>query len=302
MSDNEDDYSVTIGDGGSDGESENYKKPSIIKNKKVNARPTISDYDDDDDDDENEDIHGGGNDDDDEDDETKLDENQEDDDEYDAGNENVVDDEDDDEDLYEDDEDDEDDDDDDDDDDNDDDHDDDEMGNKTKSGGAKTTKNKGKQVKSDKKQTTIQLDTQINDYDDDDDDDYQDDNYLQKFDKEITKDYIMDFHPECLNHNYDEIKSLSKVTRDEFNIIIDPLHKTVPFLTKYEKARILGQRAKQIECGAKPLVKVPENIIDSYLIAELELEQKAIPFIIRRPIPSGGSEYWNLKDLEVISF
>jgi DNA-directed RNA polymerase I, II, and III subunit RPABC2 len=205
---------------------------------------------------------------------------------------------DDDEDLYEDDEDE----DDDDDNDDDDEEDDDETGNKTMSGGAKTTKNKGKQVKPDKKQATIQLDTQINDYDDDDDDDYQDDNYLQKFDKEITKDYIMDFHPECLNHNYDEIKALSKVTRDEFNIIIDPLHKTVPFLTKYEKARILGQRSKQIECGAKPLVKVPENIIDSYLIAELELEQKAMPFIIRRPIPSGGSEYWNLKDLEYISF
>jgi DNA-directed RNA polymerase subunit K/omega len=180
--------------------------------------------------------------------------------------------------------------------------DDDETGNNNKSGGAKTTKNKGKQVKPNKKQATIQLDTAINDYDDDDDDDYQDDNYLQKFDKEITKDYIMDFHPECLNHNYDEIKALSKVTRDEFNIIIDPLHKTVPFLTKYVTARILGQRAKQIECGAKPLVKVPENIIDGYLIAELELEQKAIPFIIRRPIPSGGSEYWNLKDLEMISF
>ena len=105
-----------------------------------------------------------------------------------------------------------------------------------------------------------------------------------------------------MNHNYDEIKSLSKVTRDEFNIIIDPLHKTIPFLTKYEKTRILGQRSKQIECGAKPLVKVPENIIDSYVIAELELEQKVIPFIIRRPIPSGGSEYWNLKDLEIISF
>jgi len=297
MSDNEDDYSVTIGDGDgdSDGESENYKKPNIIKNKKVNARPTISDYDDDDDDDN--DDHT-----DDDDDETKVDENQDDDDdvgndidvEDDDDHENVVID-DDDEDLYEDeDEDDE--------DDDDDDHDDDENENTAKTGGAKITKNKVKQVKPNKKQTTIQLDSEINDYDDDDEDDYQDENYLQKFDKEITKDYIIDFHPECLNHNYDEIKALSKVTRDEFNIIIDPLHKTIPFLTKYEKARILGQRAKQIECGAKPLVKVPENIIDSYLIAELELEQKAIPFIIRRPIPSGGSEYWNLKDLEYISF
>jgi DNA-directed RNA polymerase subunit K/omega len=304
MSDIEDDYSVIIGDGDSDAESENYKKPNIIKNKKVNARPTISDYDDHNDDDENENVHGSGDDDEDDDDETKLDENQEDeeDDENvivddDEDDENVIVDDDEDEDLYEDEEDDEEDHDDDDDDNDYDD--DDETENKT--GGAKTTKNKVKQVKPDKKQATIQLDTEINDYDDDDDD-YQDDNYLQKFDKEITKDYIMDFHPECLNHNYDEIKALTKVSRDEFNIIIDPLHKTIPFLTKYEKARILGQRSKQIECGAKPLVKVPENIIDSYLIAELELEQKAIPFIIRRPIPSGGSEYWNLKDLEYISF
>jgi DNA-directed RNA polymerase subunit K/omega len=169
----------------------------------------------------------------------------------------------------------------------------------TFTGGAKINKNK--KSKEDKK-NNIKLDFENNAdtyYDDEDD---QDDNYLQKFDKEITKDYVMNFHPECLNHNYDEIKALSKVTRDEFNIIIDPLHKTIPFLTKYEKTRILGQRAKQIECGAKPLVKVPENIIDSYVIAELELEQKAIPFIIRRPIPSGGSEYWNLKDLEIISF
>jgi DNA-directed RNA polymerases I, II, and III subunit RPABC2 len=166
-------------------------------------------------------------------------------------------------------------------------------------GGAKSTKGRVKQIK---KQSNIPIEIENNESIYDDDDDEQDDNYLQKFDKEITKNYIMNFHPECLNHNYDEIKALSNVTRDEFNIIIDPLHKTVPFLTKYEKARILGQRAKQIECGAKPLVKVPENIIDSYLIAELELEQKAIPFIIRRPIPSGGSEYWNLKDLEIISF
>jgi|UniRef100_A0A6C0DI32 DNA-directed RNA polymerase I, II, and III subunit RPABC2 len=139
-------------------------------------------------------------------------------------------------------------------------------------------------------------------YESDDDSEYEDEHYLQKFNNEINKNYIMEFHPECISHNYDEIAALSKVTRDDFNIIIDPFHKTVPYLTKYEKTRVLGQRAKQIECGAKPLVKVPENIIDSYIIAELELQQKKIPFIIRRPIPSGGSEYWNLKDLENISF
>jgi DNA-directed RNA polymerase subunit K/omega len=136
---------------------------------------------------------------------------------------------------------------------------------------------------------------------DDEDEDY-DDSYLQKFDTEVTKNYINDFHPECLIQNYDEISKLTTVVRDANNIIIDPLHKTIPFLTKYEKARVLGQRAKQIEVGAKPFISVPENVIDSYVIAELELQQKRIPFIIRRPIPHGGFEYWNIRDLEVIGF
>ncbi len=168
---------------------------------------------------------------------------------------------------------------------------------------AKQNKTKEKTQKKNKiseMDNKIQIDSQIDDSDNDSDN--EDENYLQKFNSEITKNYITEFHPECYNHNYDEIAALSKVTRDQYNIIIDPLHKTIPYLTKYEKARILGQRAKQIECGAKPLVKVPENIIDSYLIAELELQQKRIPFIIRRPLPNGGSEYWNLKDLEVITF
>ena len=138
--------------------------------------------------------------------------------------------------------------------------------------------------------------------DDDDDDDDDDENYLQKFDNDYIKNYITDFHPECLNNNYDEISKLSVVVRNSDGIIIDPLHKTIPYLTKYEKARIIGQRAKQIETGSKPFVRVPENIVDGYIIAELELKEKKIPFIIRRPIPGGGCEYWSLKDLENINF
>ena len=138
--------------------------------------------------------------------------------------------------------------------------------------------------------------------DDDDYDDKYDENYLQKFDNDLIKTYVTEFHPECLNHNNEEILKLSVVTRNNDGIIIDPLHRTIPFLTKYEKTRILGQRSKQIESGAKPLVKVPENVIDSYIIAELELREKKIPFVIRRPIPGGACEYWNIRDLEFIGF
>lgn len=138
--------------------------------------------------------------------------------------------------------------------------------------------------------------------DEDDDEDENEENYLQKFDYEINKNYINEFHPECLSHNNDEVSKLANIVRDKYNIIVDHLHKTLPYLTKYEKARVLGQRAKQIETGAKPLVKVPENIIDGYIIAELELREKKIPFIIKRPIPGGAFEYWHLRDLENINF
>ena len=139
-------------------------------------------------------------------------------------------------------------------------------------------------------------------YDEDEDEDPTGEGYLQKFDKEINDNYIVNFHPESAVHNYDEILVMTKIIRDTSGIIIDDLHKTIPFLTKYEKARVLGQRAKQINSGASVFVKVPEKVIDGYLIAELELIEKRIPFIIRRPLPNGGSEYWSIKDLENISF
>jgi DNA-directed RNA polymerase I, II, and III subunit RPABC2 len=140
-------------------------------------------------------------------------------------------------------------------------------------------------------------------YDDDDDEDDDDDvNYLQKFDIDVNTNYVSDYHPECQVPNFDEISKLAVVVRDEYNTIIDPLHMTIPFLTKYERARILGQRAKQIESGSEPFINIPESIIDGHIIAEMELQQKRIPFIIRRPIPNGSFEYWHVRDLENIAF
>ena len=132
--------------------------------------------------------------------------------------------------------------------------------------------------------------------DDDDNDEYK----LKKFDKELREDYLVNFHPESLAQNYDEIYNLSRVVRDANGVIVDGLHKTLPMMTKYEKTRILGQRAKQINDGATPFVKVPEGVIDGYLIALKELDEKKIPFIIRRPLPNRGSEYWLVEDLEII--
>ena len=126
--------------------------------------------------------------------------------------------------------------------------------------------------------------------------------YLKKFDKELRKNYLVDFHPEILSHNNIEIQTLSEVIRDpKSGIIIDDLHKTIPFMTKYEKTRILGIRAKQIDSGSKPFIRNSNpTLIDGYAIAQKELENKLIPFIIRRPLPNGGSEFWKIKDLQMI--
>lgn len=145
-------------------------------------------------------------------------------------------------------------------------------------------------------------DLNLDDSDEDEDEDADGEMYLKKFDKETNDNYLLNFHPESTLHNYDEVLAMTKVVRDKNGVIVDALHRTIPYLTKYERARVLGQRAKQINTGASVFVKVPENVIDGYLIAELELIEKRIPFIIRRPLPNGGSEYWSIKDLENIAF
>lgn len=130
--------------------------------------------------------------------------------------------------------------------------------------------------------------------------DSDDENYLQKFSDDIQNDIIEKYHPEMLHHNYEEINNLTKVVRNSDGVIIDPLHKTLPFITRYEKARVIGERAKQLNSGANPMVEVEPSIIDGYLIALKEFEEKKIPFIIKRPMPNGGCEYWKLSDLEIL--
>ena len=135
---------------------------------------------------------------------------------------------------------------------------------------------------------------------DNNDDSDDDTNYLRKFETEMHENYIASCHQEMLHLNNSEVNALAHVVRNTDGAIIDVMHKTMPMLTKYEKTRILGQRAKQLNQGAQPMVPVDKKIIDGYLIAQLELQQKALPFIIRRPLPGGKSEYWRVSDLEII--
>jgi DNA-directed RNA polymerase I, II, and III subunit RPABC2 len=95
-----------------------------------------------------------------------------------------------------------------------------------------------------------------------------------------------------LAEEFDDLKATyqSMINRQE--------RKTIPILSKYERTRVVGERAIQISMGAPPLVEVGnlENPVD---IAEKELREKKIPYIIKRILPNGLIELWSVDELRI---
>ena len=95
----------------------------------------------------------------------------------------------------------------------------------------------------------------------------------------------------------------SQIYNDAFELLenyeqLKKFNKSKPVLSKYEKTAILGARAEQIRQNAKPLIDLVnhKHVTDELEIAELELSQRKIPFIIKRKI-GNKFEYWKLEDL-----
>ena len=69
------------------------------------------------------------------------------------------------------------------------------------------------------------------------------------------------------------------------------------FVTRFEKVRILGQRAHQLSLGARPLVDI-NGITDALEIAEKEWVERKIPIIIKRTLPNGDIKEYSLTDMK----
>ena len=88
-----------------------------------------------------------------------------------------------------------------------------------------------------------------------------------------------------------------KDNNKKFNLKPIQERETSRFLTKYERAKVLGERAIQISNGAKVMVEIEEGVWDPMIIAEKELREKKIEYIVRRYLPDGTYEDWDLKEL-----
>lgn len=73
---------------------------------------------------------------------------------------------------------------------------------------------------------------------------------------------------------------------------------TTQYLTKYERARVLGTRALQISMNAPVMVDL-EGETDPLKIAQKELRERKIPIVIRRYLPDGSFEDWGIDELIV---
>lgn len=74
---------------------------------------------------------------------------------------------------------------------------------------------------------------------------------------------------------------------------------TTPYLTSYERARIIGVRAEQIARGAPVYLDARPVPSDPIILAEKELKEGRTPLLVRRPLPDGGFETWHVKELKL---
>eukprot|EP01100_Stratorugosa_tubuloviscum_P000145 TRINITY_DN102_c3_g1_i1.p1 TRINITY_DN102_c3_g1~~TRINITY_DN102_c3_g1_i1.p1 ORF type:complete len:114 (+),score=56.30 TRINITY_DN102_c3_g1_i1:103-444(+) len=97
----------------------------------------------------------------------------------------------------------------------------------------------------------------------------------------------------------DELAVIDANQNSDFSFQPSKERKTTPFLTKYERARVIGTRALQISMRAPVMVEL-EGEMDPIEIALKELKQKKIPLIIRRYLPDGRYEDWRVEELSYV--
>jgi len=96
---------------------------------------------------------------------------------------------------------------------------------------------------------------------------------------------------------------VNPVFRSEVADVVKQPRITREYFTKYEFTTLLATRAQQLAEGAKPLASLDglktSDPMFVWNLARREIEQRKLPFIIRRQMPNGESEFWSAQEMEV---
>ena len=115
--------------------------------------------------------------------------------------------------------------------------------------------------------------------------------------KKLEDDDLKLDEEEC-EYDYSEIYDEKK---EEPSVVVENSQRiTLPKLTKYERVRLIGTRAKQISLGAKVMVKNIDGL-SPIEIAKVELDHKMIPMKIKRILPDNKIEIWKLSELDTLT-
>lgn len=96
-----------------------------------------------------------------------------------------------------------------------------------------------------------------------------------------------------ITDDYSKIQSADKRT-----------YRSLPILTKYEFDQIIGLRTMHLSRGAPPLVALSDGfVVESNInlreVAQKELLEGKLPYMVKRVMPNGKVEYWRLGDLDL---
>lgn len=141
--------------------------------------------------------------------------------------------------------------------------------------------------------------TELGDVDNDDgdaegDDDIEDPIEGEDEDELDTEEQAMTVAQQLLMRKKQAVMSQADVYRTYYT----KSKQTEPFITKFEKAKIISVRAQAIESGATPFVPIDDPNEDPYSIAKREYDTKRIPYFIVRTLPDQEKEYWRLTDFK----
>eukprot|EP00245_Coleochaete_scutata_P002727 TRINITY_DN13779_c0_g1_i1.p1 TRINITY_DN13779_c0_g1~~TRINITY_DN13779_c0_g1_i1.p1 ORF type:complete len:141 (-),score=46.21 TRINITY_DN13779_c0_g1_i1:308-730(-) len=130
------------------------------------------------------------------------------------------------------------------------------------------------------------------------DEDYNED-YNETFDDEDVPDAEGDLEAkEDEEEEHVEGEPHVEILEEEPQSMPNQIRRTTKYMTKYERARVLGTRALQISMNAPVMVEL-EGETDPLEIAMKELREKKIPFTIRRYLPDNSYEDWGVDELQV---